>query len=134
MLKQRRIIHPRYYSNQPSIYIQRAEIQRAIERQMLSGEVVNEWVPVLDNLPCVFSNLAGLGTPERKENRTPDHTEVQENFHLSFTNIYTYIQLGMRVIVSEPDKNVPPTIYNIVGIDHDSQSSVTRLRLEKVSV
>lgn len=133
MLK-RRIIHPRYYNNQPNIYIQRAKVEQAIERQADNGEVMNDWVVVVDNVPCVFSNLAGLGTPERKESRTPTHTAVQENYHLSLTALYTQITIGMRVTVTEPEKSIPPRTYNIVGVDHDSQSSVTRLRLDKVGV
>lgn len=130
----RSIIHPRHYESQRQIYRLLCTIEESTESQAANNEVVDTWtaVPSMTALPCTVANIAGTNTVLSKEKRKRDYTAVMEHYQLSFTRLLPGLEIGMRARVATSANTTE--IYNILGVDHDSQGSVTRARCEKVGV
>ncbi|MCB0056471.1 MAG: hypothetical protein KDE45_05575 [Caldilineaceae bacterium] len=132
----RTIVHPRRHTNQRRAYRQTCTIQEATETRQPNGEVVLTWADVggLTALPCVFANEAGLGRVSRQERRKSDATDVVATYLCALGGHYAAITEQHRAAITDERTPNLRGYYNIIGIDHDSQASTTRLRLEQAAI
>lgn len=110
-----------------TLFLQKATVQEPDDTRAADGEKAPNWFDVvgLVDLPCALANVSGRGIQAIQRRRGDSHSTRSESYRLMFPERYTQITKLMRIVSDG-------VAYEIVGVDHGSQGSVTRLRLEIV--
>ena len=113
------LIDPHMLDQLADFFPQTCTIQVATETLNSVGDVTLAWTDYAVDLPCRITAAGG------SENRRPNMTYSIDNFIVLLRDYYDTITNEMRV------KN-GSTYYNILLVEHDAQSEMTRLTVEIV--
>jgi hypothetical protein len=139
------MIHPLFFqtSTNTQVYRHLCTIREHIEAQRDDGSIdpgVDNWpvVSSLQNLPCVVADMAAMSRPVIRKEDLPSHVQNERLFHCSIAGLQPAINIEQRAEITVMQPTIHPSearvmsgIYDIVTVQHDSQSRVTRLVLRK---
>lgn len=115
----RPLTDPRMMEQLSDFFPQVCTIQNAVESIDSFGGVTQTWSDFLVDLPCRKS-AAGGGEAKR-----PNMTYSIYNFIILLRGYYDTITNKMRAKINS-------TYYNILVVEHDAQSEMTRLTVELI--
>ena len=121
------LIHPRMLSSlEATFYVATCTIQEATETQDAYGQPIPAWANVvgLIDLACSIAPII-VATPQDTERRRSDGILEIASHHIAFPEYYSGIEPIMRAVVDS-------VVYDILAVEHDSHSAMTRLRVRIV--
>jgi hypothetical protein len=83
------------------------------------GSPVNTREQILSNVPCAIAPIHNI-IPISGERRNPEYTYDVATYHITLQGYYLQIDVHMVAHFNDID-------YDIVGVERDSQSKMTRL-------
>lgn len=139
------MIHPLFFQTATNVLVYRhlCSIRQQSEAQRDDGSIdptVDNWpvIPSLQNLPCVVADMAAMSRPPIRKEDLPNQVRNEQLFHCSIAGLQPAITIEHRAEITTMQPTTHPSeaqvmsgLYDVVMVQHDSQSRVTRLVLRK---
>ena len=118
-------------------FVSNATIQEATEAQNSDGQIIRTWADIetLKMLPCAVQAIGAMSI-EIQEDRQADITSTRRTWHVTIQGHYgNQINDTQRVQIFKlrDDDAEHLMALNIIGVENDSHSMMTRLRCEVLS-
>ena len=112
-------------------------LQETAQTQTPDGAIVNEWADVdeLTMMPCAVA-VVSTGSISQQEQRQPDKTSTDRKWHITIKGYHAnLIDNSQRAQVFKIRDSVSEHIMslNVIGVEQDSHSIMTRLLCEVLS-
>jgi hypothetical protein len=127
-MARRAVIHPRIFDRIPQFFPSRCTIQAGAEVRSASGSPAYTWtaMPDLIDVQCMVAPFNRETPTGQNEAKLESMVYLTVTHHCLLRGLYTEIEPRMRAVVDGE-------AYDIQAVEHDSQRSLTRLRLNKVT-
>lgn len=126
-MARRAVIHPRLFDRIPQFFPSRCTIQASTEMRSPSGSPSYSWVDVPDlvGIDCSIAPFNRETPTGQNEAKLETMTYLSVTHHVLLRGLFPAVEHTMRALVDGE-------AYDIQAVEHDSQRSMTRLRLNKV--